>query len=269
MIMKKFALCILSLLLLSSCNESTVTSSSKEEVKKEELPIFLNGKKIYGNIYSYKGDKNKPLLILSHSANMNSDSMNSYCKRAAELGYLAYSFDYPSITSSRSDNIERDTIFTEKDTLNGVIDYFKDQDYVTKISLFGTSQGGLISSLVANDRVNDIASLSLFYPAFNIPETLVKFYGEDSEDPYIQELKNFDVFSNIGNYDKDVLIVHGTSDFIVPYSYSEKAKEVYKNCELHLVEGANHGFNKENKWYFQDYDTVTWSYEEEFLRNHL
>ena len=200
---------------------------------------------------------------------MNSDSMNSYCSRAAKLGYLAYTFDYPSVSSSRSDDIERDTIFTEKETLNGVIDYFIKQNYVSSISLFGASQGGLVSALVANDRASDILSLSLFYPAFNIPETMVKFYGEDSDDPYIQKLKDFDVFSNIGNFEKDVLIVHGTSDFIVPYSYSVRASEIYKNCELHLIEGANHGFNKENMWYFGNYDEETWSYEEAFLLKHL
>lgn len=268
MIMKKTRLVILSLLLLSSCNESTVTIAEIKVIK-EELPIYVDGTKIYGNIYSYNGKDNKPLLILSHSANMNSDSMNSYCSRAAKLGYLAYAFDYPSVSSSRSDDIERDTIFTEKDTLNGVIDYFKNQNYVSSISLFGTSQGGLVSALVANDRASDILSLSLFYPAFNIPETMVKFYGEDSDDPYIQKLKDFDVFSNIGNFEKDVLIVHGTNDFIVPYSYSQHASEIYINCELHLIEGANHGFNKENMWYFGNYDDETWSYEEAFLIKHL
>ena len=99
--MKKTRLVILSLLLLSSCNESTVTIAEINVIK-EELPIYLNDTKIYGNIYSYNGKDNKPLLILSHSANMNSDSMNSYCSRAAKLGYLAYAFDYPSVSSSRS-----------------------------------------------------------------------------------------------------------------------------------------------------------------------
>ena len=82
MIMKKTRLVILSLLLLSSCNERTVTIAEIKVIK-EELPIYLNDTKIYGNIYSYNGKDNKPLLILSHSANMNSDSMNSYCSRAA------------------------------------------------------------------------------------------------------------------------------------------------------------------------------------------
>ena len=225
----------------------------------------LSGKKKQKGNQKHKLD----ILVSPLYYNTNSLNRNSYCSRAAKLGYLAYAFDYPSVSSSRSDDIERDTIFTEKDTLNGVIDYFKNQNYVSSISLFGTSQGGLVSALVANDRASDILSLSLFYPAFNIPETMVKFYGEDSDDPYIQKLKDFDVFSNIGNFEKDVLIVHGTSDFIVPYSYSQHASEIYKNCELHLIEGANHGFNKENMWYFGNYDEETWSYEEAFLQKHL
>ena len=66
----------------------------------------------------------------------------------------------------------------------------------------------------------------------------------------------------------DVLILHGTMDFIVPASYSEKAEKMYEHCELHLIEGANHGFNAEN-YGVGDYDEVSWKYIAQYLQSHM
>ena len=69
-------------------------------------------------------------------------------------------------------------------------------------------------------------------------------------------------------FEKDVLIVHGSTDFIVNKKYSEQAASLYKNCELHIVEGANHGFNTENYAFNNDYDEITWNYVKTYLNNH-
>ena len=64
------------------------------------------------------------------------------------------------------------TIFTEVNDLKTVINYFVNKDFVLsdKIYLLGSSQGGLVSALTANEMVNYINGLILFYPAFNIPD---------------------------------------------------------------------------------------------------
>ena len=41
-------------------------------------------------------------------------------------------------------------------------------------------------------------------------------------------------------YSGKVCIVHGKMDKIVPYSYSEKYNELYKNSELHLLDNEKH-----------------------------
>ena len=63
---------------------------------------------------------------------------------------------------------------------------------------------------------------------------------------YINSIKDFDVWSHIGKFDKPVCIIHGTSDMIVPISNSEKAVALYPSATLHPIEGANHGFNAVN-----------------------
>lgn len=232
-----------------------------------ELCFFKGETKIYGNLYAPTDKKEKhPAVILSHSANVNSDSLRSYAKGFAERGYIAYAFDFCGGSgTSRSDG-EKDymTVFTECDDLLAVIDGIKNLTCVDSSSLFlfGTSQGGLISALVAEKRA-DIAGLILLYPAFNIPE-LASSYGFGTS-PFIDTLKNFDIYSSIGKFDKNVLILHGSLDFIVKKSYSERASELYNNCTLHIIKGAGHGFNADNFSIFGDFDNEVWEYIDEYL----
>ena len=268
-------LLLLSAFILFACSKDTNNSTDNDYdslIAKEEYLIYMDEIKIYGNLYkpeNYSEDNSYPLIIMSHSANVNSDTLNSYAKRSAYLGYLVYTFDFPgSSSSSRSTNIDLCTIFTEIDNLSFIVEYFSTITYVNEIYLFGTSQGGLVSSVVADEKEDLISGLILFYPAYNIPELILK-YPSSSDASYVEQLKDYDVYEHIGKFKKDVLIVHGTSDFIVPYSYSKRADELYENSTLYLVEGANHGFNKENQYFNNNYDELTWSYASIYLQNHL
>ena len=53
---------------------------------------------------------------------------------------------------------------------------------------------------------------------------------------------NYDVYSEIGNYTKPVLLLHGDRDGIVPVSYADRAAEVYPDVEYHVISGGGHGF---------------------------
>lgn len=273
--MKKHVLFLILPFLLTSCSvkkvEQTENMEENVDYNKEEMLIYQGETKIYGNLFSpleFNKDIKKSIVIMSHSANCNSDTHLSYALRAVKENYLAYTFDYPSgSNNSRSDSIEECTIFSEEETLTYIINYFKKLDYIDNIYLFGTSQGGLVSSIVGDTLKDDISGLILFYPAFNIPELIVSMPYGISEN-YLEQLKGYDVYSHIGKFEKDVLIVHGSSDFIVDKKYSEQAASLYKNCELHIVEGANHGFNTENYAFNNDYDEITRNYAKTYLNNH-
>lgn len=235
-----------------------------------------DGLSVYGNLYIPDTPRQKmPAVILSHSANMTSDSMKSYCERIAEMGFVAYSFDFCGASAqSRSDGKQSDmTVFTEVEDLKAVFAMIKGLAFVDtqNIFLFGTSQGGLVSALTAADYPEEIKGLLLFYPAFNIPDSVQKYaklMPPGAQSAYISTLLDYDVYEHIAPYQGDVLIVHGTTDFVVPYTYSEKAAEVYENCELHLIKGATHGFNADNYVSFGNFDGKTWAYAESFLKEH-
>lgn len=57
---------------------------------------------------------------------------------------------------------------------------------------------------------------------------------------------DYDIYEAVSAYDRDVLLIHGDADSIVPLSYSEKAVEVYASARLEVLPGAGHGFSGED-----------------------
>lgn len=261
-----------------------------------ELWSSRDGNKIYGKMYRYAGGSQKvPAVILSHSSSLTHAAMSGYALAIAKMGYAAYCFDFcGGSTQSKSDGATDDmTVFTEVEDLRAVVATVRAQAYVnpSRIYLLGSSQGGLVSALLADECPEDFAGLVLFYPAFNIPGLVRMFSGWGSwgdwgnlgdfgnfggmmsmSEGYINSIKDFDVWSHIGKFDKPVCIIHGTKDMLVPISNSEKAVSLYPSATLHRIEGANHGFNAANLGSMgsmmgavADYDSIVVPIVEEFL----
>lgn len=123
----------------------------------------------------------------------------------------------------------------------------------------GTSQGGAVSAITAAKHVDEIRGLVLLYPAFVLVDNANERYQSPEEIPdtqffmwmdvgraYFEPLLGYDIYADIEAYDKDVLILHGDEDSIVPLSYSERAAEVYPSAQLEVLQGAGHGFSGEN-----------------------
>lgn len=252
----------------------------------KELYCYNGTQKIYGKMYTPVGKTGKlPTVILSPSHSLTCDTMNSYCAMLAGQGYAAYSFDFcGGSDDSRSDgSMSNMTVFTEVSDLKAVISQIRLLDYIDENNLFllGTSQGGLVSALTANDLPEQIRGMILMYPAFNIADQM-SFFGDNIPEngmttsisgtighDYIVTIKDYDIYANIAGFKRDVLIIHGTSDNIVPISYSEKAVEIYSSAELKTIDGAGHGFNKDNYSMFKDYDEHVNPLIIEYLLNHM
>lgn len=150
------------------------------------------------------------------------------------------------------------SVITETEDLKAVMDFVKAQPCVdaSRITMMGQSMGGLVTSLVAAERADEIADVVLFYPGLMAPENLreeypmaadlptepAKFLGAEVGPVFFWDSYDLDVYGTIGNYTGLVLLLHGTADKLVPVSVSEKALEVYENAELKVIEGGNHGF---------------------------
>ena len=232
------------------------------QVSVEELIIKNGDKDVYGKIYKPKGEGKYPAIILSHGYNgCNTDFVNE-CKYYAENRVIAYAYDFcGGSTESKSSGSSVDmTIFTEKEDLVAVFNYIRKLDDVDtdNIFLFGGSQGGLVTTLAAEECRDLVKGMILYYPALNIPDDWRKKYTSDVVVPdefefwglqlgggFVKAISDFYTFDNIGKFDKKVFIIHGDKDDIVPLAYSEKAIEHYPDANLYVMNGEGHGFMPE------------------------
>lgn len=265
-------------------------SPAEYEYTIEALSCTNAGKTIYGQLYLPKGAGTPlPAVICSHSFSLTHASMNSYCTQIARSGYAAYCFDFcGGSNKSLSDGKTTDmTVFTEVSDLEAVLNRIRSLPHIDTENLFllGSSQGGLVSALAAANHPAEIRGMILLYPGLSMPEQFRSYFpdpenitdrqlmmfsmsGTSVGRAYIQTLYNYDVYGHIKNYSRDVLILHGTMDFTVPIRYSEKAVEVYPSATLRTIEGAMHGFNRENMS-IKDYDSQVQPLILDFIKTHI
>ena len=193
-----------------------------------------------------------------------------YAEALAEHGYVVYCFDFCGGRSgSRSDGSTLEmSVFTEQADLEAVIAMMQGLEYVDSENLFlmGTSQGGAVSAITGAAHKEEIRGMVLLYPAFLLAERANELFQSVEEIPdtyfflwmevgraYFEPLIGYDIYEEIAAYDRDVLMIHGDADSIVPLTYSERALEVYPSSELKVISGGGHGFYGEDARQVIDY----------------
>ena len=267
----------------------SVQTGTELTVDSVEVWSERDGNRIFGMMYyNSTASEKQPAVILSHSSSLTHEAMKGYASAIAKMGFAAYCFDFcgGSAKSKSDGKTDEMTVFTEVEDLRAVVKTVKSLDYVdsSNVCLLGSSQGGLVSALLADECPDDFAGMILFYPAFNIPEMVKMFSGfggfgdfggmMSMSEAYINSIKDFDVWSHIGKFSKPVCIIHGTADMIVPISNSVKAVGLYPSATLNKIEGANHGFNAANLGSMgsmmgasADYDSVVLPIVESYLKS--
>jgi dienelactone hydrolase len=216
---------------------------------------------LYGKIWSPKDGGVYPAVIACHGFNGHHTDFPVECIAFAQRGYVCYAFDFCGAQNgglSRGRGADDYTLFTMKEDLIAAIAQIKALSNVdgSQIFLFGGSQGGLIPALAAaDDGIKDqIAAIALYFPAFNIPDgwrnmpaERTAFLGYFVGAEYIETLRSLNPYDVIANYKKDVCIVWGTQDVLVPREYVEGAVKAYgkDRVDYTVIEGAGHGFGGE------------------------
>ena len=229
-----------------------------------ELSAKRDENQIYGVIYIPQGAGEKmPAVIFSHGFGGNYQVGAQYAGALAAAGYVVYCFDFcGGSPGSRSEGSPLEmSVFTEQADLEAVIRMIRDQPFVDEgnIFLMGTSMGGAVSAITAAAHEDEIQGAILLYPAFVLADDVQERFDstEDIPDTYYhmwmtvgrvfaEDLLDYDIYEAISAYTKDVLLIHGDADGIVPLSYSEKAVEVYESARLEVLPGAGHGFSGED-----------------------
>ena len=256
-------------------DSSTVKEEEKAEpveytFKVQETIVYnTDWDKIYWKLYKPDRAWKMPLIIFSHGLWSNYESWIPYAEAIAKYGVAVYLFDFrgwwpKSLSDWESTQM---SLLTEKYDLETVFGQAKKWSFVdaNNIILWWASQGWAVSALVASSH-SDVKWSILFFPAFNIPETVRKMYSDPDDIPdsygftsmmvwkrYATDVWDLKIYDEIKKDEKPVLIVHWTSDPIVNISYSEKASQTYKNCTFKKIQGWYHwfsgaGFNESVKY---------------------
>lgn len=228
--------------------------------QQKEIELENQGQRIYGAAYIPDTEEDKvPLVICSHGLGGSYSTNAAYAEQLASHGIAAYCFDFRGGGGSRSEgNTTEMSVMTEVSDLETVMEAASEWDFVdgSRIVLLGTSQGGIVSAIAAARHTDQISGLVLMYPAFLVSDAIHEQFdslGEVPDSyrfnwitagrPYAEDMWDYDVYEEIGNYTDKVLLLHGSADSIVPVSYSDRAAEVYEDVEYHVIDGAGHGFS--------------------------
>jgi len=254
------------LFLLASCGNNTPKKTDVPvepvtySVTHEDLWIFKGEQKIYGVLYRPEGFEKAPAVIISHGYGGTHRFGIPYAEALAPLGYAVYCYDFcGGGNNSQSDGSTADmSLCSEKSDLAAVIEGLRAKDYIDgkRIVLMGESQGGMVTALTAPDFKSSVEKVVLIYPALCIKDDWMKTYPQGSEVPetfefwgvtlgkgYIDCLYGLDVYGTLGRYEGPVRIFHGDKDAVVPLSYSERARDTYKDAHLTVLPGEGHGFS--------------------------
>lgn len=243
----------------SETNKKKEQSDMSSKYTMQELEFTRNGKKIYGRLYLPKGDGPFPTAIMGHGFGANLSMMEGYAKSFAENGIAAYAFDFIGGGHGiKSDGrMTEMSVLTEAADMNVVLDGIRDIDLIDKNNIFamGGSQGGFVATYIAGTRPDDVKGLIAFYPAYVLQDDARKrtkdgteFFdtfavmGNTISRLYDEDALSFDIYEVMKNFKGNALLIHGTADPVVPYSYSERAVDTLPSARLIIIEGAGHGF---------------------------
>ena len=142
------------------------------------------------------------------------------------------------------------------------VDFVRNMGY-TNLYLSGHSQGGLAAALAAGMETDRIRGLVLRAPGFmiprgarkgellgfrfdpdHIPDTVDLPQGVTLDGNYIRVAQTVHAEEAVDRFKGPVLIIHGDEDDVVPLKDSREAAARYADCELAVMEGETHHFDR-------------------------
>lgn len=227
----------------------------------EEFFITVDGMRVHAKL-DRPGDAVAPLCIIFHgfTGHMEEEHIVAVARALNEEGVAALRVELYG--HGKSDGAFHDhTLYKWITQGLAVIDYAQGLDFVSDIYLCGHSQGGLLTMLLAGMRTGDIAAAMPLSAATVIldgarmgnlagspfdPDRIPDEIGEGPlalSGDYARVAQTLHIEDEIDRYKGPVLLVHGTADAAVPFSYSQEAAARYHDARLVAIEGADHNYH--------------------------
>ena len=242
-------------------NDIEIEEASTYQTEEKNFYRSNDNKKIYGELYIPNNSYDEfPLVVLSHGFGGSMSSTSGLAQTICKQGFATFAYDFigGGMGIKSDGQMTEMSVLTEANDLNTVLDELKEDQRINEDNIFllGQSQGGFVSTYVAGTR-DDIKGLIDYYPAFCIRDDAEKAYPNPNDVPdtynvlgfatvgkiYYMDAVSFDIYEIMEDIECNTLLMHGTTDNVVPISYSERASTTIPNCEYIVYEGQGHGFN--------------------------
>lgn len=236
----------------------------------EKVEVEGDHGKLSAIIQTPDGKKNFPLVILCHgfNADKNYPLIKFLADDLEKIGIASIRFDFNGHGESEG-NFQDMTVLNEIEDAKKIYEYVRKIPGVTSISVAGHSQGGIVASMIAGEfGKSKIKSVALMAASPVLRDDTLRGYmfRQKTYDPsnppeyveietplgkrrvgreFILTLQNLPIYETSKKFTGPVLIIQSKNDKNVPYTYSLRYHELYKNSELKLLNGLDHSFSPE------------------------
>lgn len=229
-----------------------------------EQKVFFEGEfgKICGVLHKY--DENSEIVIIVHGFSSNKDSSAAILARSLnEIDINAIRIDFNNRGESELDFEEGVSIPNYIKQIESTIDYCKSVGY-NKISLVGTSFGGIVAFSTAAKHP-ELNRLLLRVPVVDFQKHLERRYGKDKLGQYkldnkipferregdkiyfnynaYESAKGHSMKENAHKIEMPTLIIQGTEDEALDWTWIKDVIDLFPNAELKIIEGADHSLS--------------------------
>lgn len=232
-------------------------------------PIILQGSHgaIYAEVQRPVVDGKTPLVVICHgfSGNCHAGLLTAIADSLQSAGVASIRFDFNGHGLSEG-RFQDMTVPNEIEDLKRVLVWAEAQPWVDGVSLLGHSQGGVVVSMAAGELgADNIKRIVLMAPAAVLRDDALRgntmgamydpwhmtddyvqlsFSGLKLGRKFIETAVTLSIYETALQYTGQALVIHGTYDRVVPYTYGERYHQGYADSRLHLIEGEDHGFSQ-------------------------
>ena len=249
-----------------------LTTGSYQAAQKGEA-VFIDGD--HGRLKALiqkpelKDGEKCPMVIFCHGFSGTKDGplFELVADTLQAHGIASIRFDFNGHGESEGEFKDM-TVPNEIEDAKKVVEYVRDLKYVSSLAIAGHSQGGVVAAMTAGQLSEELGkpafeAVALMAPAAVLREdairgsTMGKQY--DPFDPgeyvelwgglklggqYIRTAFTLPIYETAAKYQGQALIIHGTADRVVPYTYGERFHQIWPKSELVIQDYFDHGFSQ-------------------------